>query len=148
MNKETVVVNKEQAEGLLAEWQKTLKLQDWDIVIDIRREREMELEGGQAEVHWHKDKRMAIIHLLDPLDYSNQYWPQDHEMSLVHELLHIHMVGFAAEDGTPEDAAQEQAINAISFALVDLKRKSMPLKPSMAVVRGGTDDTEPEIQAS
>ncbi len=123
MNKETVVVNKEQAEGLLAEWQKTLKLQDWEIVIDIKRARDMQLGECAAEVHWKKKKKIAIVHLLDSIDYDNGYFPQDHEASIVHELLHLHMVGFAAEDDTPEDTAQEQAIHAISTALVELKRR-------------------------
>lgn len=112
----------EQAESKLTEWQKILRLQDWDIKIDICRGRNFKTDG-QAEVSWTNEKKMAIIHLLDPIDYDNDYFPQDHEISLVHELLHLHMAGFVAEDGTVEDMAQEQVADALSKALVGLKRK-------------------------
>lgn len=123
MNKETFVVNQDRAEELLADWQKTIRLQDWEIVVDIRRARDMASGECQAEVHWTKEKKTAIIHLLDPVDYDNDYFAQDHEVSMVHELLHLHMVMFATEDGTLEDVAQEQAIHAIATALVELKRR-------------------------
>ncbi len=134
MNKQTVILTQDQAEALLKEWQKILRLQDWDVVVGIRRARDMSLGESAAEVHWKKEKKLAIIHLLDPTDYDNACFSQDHEVSIVHELLHLHMVGFAAEDDTPEDTAQEQAIHAISMALVELKRRGH--KPPITMVRG------------
>ena len=112
----------EQAQQACQEWQRILRLQDWDIAIDILRARDMGLDGGQAEVHWKAESKSAIIHLLDPADYQNNYFEQNQERSLVHELLHLHMVMFATETGTPEDTAQEQAVNAIANALVALKK--------------------------
>lgn len=118
-----VIFNQEEAEAVLVKWQKMLRLQDWDVKIDVRRGRDFNTDS-QAEVTWLEEKKMAIIHLLDPIDYDNKYFPHDHEVSIVHELLHLHMVRFAAESGTPEDIAQEQAINALSLALVGLRRKA------------------------
>jgi hypothetical protein len=46
------------------------------------------------------------------------------EKTLVHELLHLHFAPFAAPDGTPEDTAQEQAIDLIAKALVAEHRKT------------------------
>jgi len=112
-----------QAQEACREWQKILRLQDWDITVDILRDRDMKLGSGQAEVHWKAVNRSAIVHLLDPTDYQNNYFEQDHERSLVHELLHLHMVMFATETDTPEDTAQEQAVDAIAKALVTLKRR-------------------------
>lgn len=133
MNKQTFVVNQAQAEELLAEWQRILRLQDWNIKIDIRRDREMELQSSMAEVHWTIEKKAAIMHLLDPIDYQNDYFPIDHEVSIVHELLHLHMAGFDAKFDTPEGVAQEQAINAISTALVFLKRRGVDNEPGRQV---------------
>ena len=134
MNKQTVVLTQDESDSLLKEWQEILRLQDWDVVVDIRRARDMSLGESVAEVHWKKEKKLAIIHLLDPMDYDNAYFPQDHEVSIVHELLHLHMVGFVAEDDTLEDTAQEQAIDAISNALVNLKRDGQ--RTPVSVVRG------------
>ncbi len=112
----------EQAQQACREWQKILRLQDWDVTAVIRRGREMKLEDAQAEVSWKSENKTAIVRLLDPLDYQNDIYEQDHERSLVHELLHLHMVMFATETGTLEDLAQEQAINAMATAFVGLKR--------------------------
>jgi len=117
----------EQAEAALAKWQKILRLQDWEIKVCICRGRDLSLDG-QAEVHWRMEKKAAIVNLLDPVDYDNKRFPQDHETGLVHELLHLHMAGFAAENGTPEDIAQEQAIHALSTAFVRLDRIAEWLK--------------------
>jgi len=113
----------EQAQQACQEWQKILRLQDWEIVIKIKRARELQSDC-QAEVQWKNTKKIAIIHLVDPVDYQNDHFPQDHEVSLVHELLHLHMSMFDQEPDTPEGTAQEQAIHAISTALVELSRKA------------------------
>ena len=76
-----------------------------------------------AEVTYKHTKRMAIINLLDPIDYGEYLWEQNHEISLVHELLHLHFIGFEAESGTAEDDAQEMTIDVISKSLVFLKYK-------------------------
>lgn len=125
MSNQTVVLSQEQAEILLAEWQKILKLQDWEIVIDIKRARDMVMDPpGDAEVTWLEEKKTAVIRLLDPVDFDpNSPTPQNHERSIIHELLHLHMVPFDAAEDTPAGIAQEQAIHAISTALVELKRR-------------------------
>lgn len=117
-----IYLTQEEAEKALVEWQSVLKLRDWDIKIQIVRRNGLVDPEGMAEVRYKHIKRMAIINLLDPIDYDNDLWGQDHEISMVHELLHLHFMGFEAEEGTPEDKAQEQAIDAISKSLVYLRR--------------------------
>lgn len=92
----------------------------------VRLARRWEMDpGNQAECEWNLRKRMALIKVLDSADWDpSTPWPQDQEQSLVHELLHLHFAPFRADDGTPEDVAQEQAIDAIAKALVELKRPS------------------------
>lgn len=118
-----IFTSTDEATACMKEWQEILRLQDWDIKIDILRARDMKLDEGQAEVHWRIESKSALIYLLDPLDYKNDYFEQDHERSMVHELLHLHMALFSADTGTPEDIAQEQAINTIANSLVGLKYK-------------------------
>ncbi|MEW6044997.1 MAG: hypothetical protein AB1609_00710 [Bacillota bacterium] len=103
-------------------WQRRLRLQDWDIVTKIVRADDMHSDG-QGECMWVIERKEAIIKLLDPVDYSPRSpFEQDHERTLVHELLHLHFAPFTAKDGTPEDVAQEQAIQCLAKALVALAR--------------------------
>lgn len=67
---------------------------------------------------------MAIIHIIDPIDYDPSIIvEQDIEKTVVHELLHLHLAEWSdmTEDGTP--VSGEQAINALASALVNLNRK-------------------------
>jgi hypothetical protein len=117
----------EQAEALCLEWQRTLRLQDWQIKVKIARGNGLDLpEGIQGRCEWVIKRRSAFIRLLDPVDWDKTcLWPQDMEVTLVHELLHLHMAPFDEfKVGTPKDVAVEQAIVAISNALVTLKRLS------------------------
>lgn len=107
-------------------WQRVLRLQDWDIRLRIAREREFEQRGRSAEVHIDVESKRAVVLLLDPQDYpEHDLWPQDHERSLVHELVHLHVEPFAPDnrDGL-EVTAMEQAINALADALVSLRRRA------------------------
>lgn len=111
------------AQQACREWQERLFLRDWDIKTQIVRRTQLVDGDGMGEVRYKHGKRMAIINLLDPVDYeSEMLWPQDHEVTLVHELLHLHFVEFEAEEGTTQDNAQERAIDSISKALVGLRR--------------------------
>lgn len=108
----------ETAERYLAKWQKLLRLQDWDIHIYIKRAQDFHISESQGEVTWNLPRKEAIIRLLDPIDYGERDWSQDHEVTLVHELLHLHFAHH--REPVTED---EQAIAAISKALVTLERE-------------------------
>lgn len=104
-----------------AYWQQVLRLQDWDVAAKVVRQDKLTL-GRQGECQWGLERKEAIIRLLDPIDYPDDCQrKQDHELTLVHELLHLHFAAFAAEGGAAE-IAQEQAIQCIAKALVALER--------------------------
>lgn len=116
-------MNQSELEHLCREWQEILSLRDWDVKPSIKRQRDFIVKGNDAEITWNIQAKTVTIKILDPIDYpEDTEWPQDMEESLVHELLHLHFALFTADDGTAEDIAQEQAINAIALALVRLKR--------------------------
>ncbi len=123
--RQQVHLAQEEAERLCAEWKRTLRLEDWDIAVRIARGNGLDLSAGnQGCCSWTLSRREATVKLMAPVDYDKDcIFPQDMEATLVHELLHLHFAPFAAkEDGSPEDVAQEQAIHALSLALVALKR--------------------------
>lgn len=103
-------------------WQKVLRLQDWDVKVLVKRRFQMPADA-QGQVDYVLQNRKAVISVLAAEDYEPDHlWPQDQEKTLVHELIHLHMAPFAAPTGTPQDIAQEQAIEALAGALVRLKR--------------------------
>jgi hypothetical protein len=107
------------------EWQKVLRLQDWDVTTEICRQRDLKDDDYAGQVRWILPIKQALISLVDPIDQpDNCIKEYDMEDSLVHELLHLHFAPLGTEHGTPEKIAEEQAINAISKALVKLKREA------------------------
>lgn len=123
---EAVIFTEDELRTKCEVWQKILRLQDWIITVNIRRERDFVLSDSNAEIIPTLPKRMATIHILDPIDYPpGQAEPQDMELSLVHELLHIHLFPlFADREDEMRLVAEEQAIEAISRGLIELSRRS------------------------
>lgn len=119
-----VILTEDELRSLCAEWQETLRLQDWDINVWIVRARD--IDNASARVHWRQSTRDARISVQHPSDFEAEPGhEQDMERDLVHELLHLHFSPFAADDDdSAENIAQEQAIHALSCSLVALKRKA------------------------
>jgi len=112
----------EELDQALAYWQKVLQLQDWEVKASVERKKDITLDDVDAMVSWYFTHKKAIVRLLDPIDY-NELFDQDHEYSLVHELLHLHFAGFdTTAKESLEEKLLEQCINALSTALVSLKR--------------------------
>ena len=108
-----------QASKCLAKWQGILGLKDWRIELRIVPAAEMvnvDEDGtpAEAEVEPLSDLRLARLRLLRAKDCEKlgAEPATDHELCIVHELLHLHW------RGTPE----EQAVHALSSALVALSR--------------------------
>jgi hypothetical protein len=117
-----VTFSEDELKALLREWQKILRLQDWDVVVRFARRYEFNDEDNQGECSWVLDRREALIKILASEDYNpNCIYPHDVEGVLVHELLHLHMAPWRVQERM-EDVAKEQAIEAIAKALVSLKR--------------------------
>lgn len=115
-------MTEEELQALCEVWQKRLRLQDWTVVVRIVRGRELP-DGAEGQVTWVLSRREALIKVRDPIDYLPEGMvPEDMEANLVHELLHLYFAPFDAEDDSLEEMHQEQAINAISAALVALAR--------------------------
>lgn len=105
-------------------WKKILKLADWDIVVRIGRASQMSTLDRMGQVSYTLNKRSAVITLLDPEDYSNSIWPLDHELTLVHELVHLHLVFTDPfiDSHNALNTLLEQAVESLSAALVGLNR--------------------------
>lgn len=116
--------SQEQLNTALAYWQDILRLRDWKLKAEIAREKKMSQLGRQAEVSVDEQHKYARIWLMSPEDFPEDVgWEQDHEESLVHELLHVHLWVLEPDKEDPRgDIPEEQAINSIVSGLIRLKR--------------------------
>lgn len=135
----------EEVAACVKKWQKRLRLQDWWIYLRIKRARDMSFEDSQGSCNWNLLRKTAVIELLDPIDWDDsRVQAQDHEMTIVHELLHLHFA--ALSEGVSYDDLQrvteEQSIIALTEALVGLDRELEEFKqgPVYETLNpGGTD---------
>ena len=126
---EKPIFNLNHLEELLEEWKSILHLEQWGILLRIRRQRDF-LEGdSQGDITFNRVGCQAIICILDPIDWVDTPFNQDMEKTLVHELLHIIYADFEPEDS---DSLQyilwHRSIDSMARVLVSLKRKGEAVK--------------------
>ena len=102
-------------------WQERLRLQAWDVKVKIASREVLPDKGG--EVQYIRHTQTAVIRLLDPSQYDPACdFPLDLERTLVHELLHLLFSPLDTEDAAERLTTEEQAVHALSRALVELER--------------------------
>ncbi|NIK67915.1 hypothetical protein [Paenibacillus sp. BK720] len=112
----------EALEDRLRYWQSKLRLMDWQV--EIMFERGYNLGADIGRIHIFEDKRRALIRMTEANDWDPaNLLPYDMEQVVVHELLHIHFYPLTRDAGS-NVTAEEQAIEAISWALVSLDRRA------------------------
>lgn len=78
-----VVIDLEDLKVLCAWWQKKLRLQDWEVVLEIVHPGR--LDGAAAKTYWKFTKKVCVIRFADPAHIEFEAWsvPLDMEVSLV-----------------------------------------------------------------
>ena len=115
-------------------WQEALFLRDWTVELRIVRQWEMGDSGTLAQCEWYLQRRDAIIKVLHPDDLpgiQHRFLNSeecDYDISIVHELLHLH---FAPFHSTEDETSHEQAINAISRGMVKVWRAETTSPPTI-----------------
>lgn len=117
----------EDLQALCADWQKRLRLQDWDVSVRFADWHEFEGRMVSAMVFPCGKLKAAEIILRKECDYKRDELYVDYapEFFLVHELLELHYEPFKARRGTRKSDAQEQSINMIAKALVQAVREKL-----------------------
>ena len=120
-------MNRRQVDRWIEEWQKRLRLQDWTVRWKTRKANEMTSSPPAcAEISYFRKGKYAELYVVDPDHLADSgLFPDkdmDLELSIVHELVHLHLVGWWHETKDDEHVAEEQAVTAISEALVAAKR--------------------------
>jgi hypothetical protein len=127
------IFTQEELEKLCKEWQEILKVKDWHVETAINRKENFCKEKFQGK--WlnglcepNLQTKVAYINIIDPIDYpDNAILSQDMEVTLVHELLHLHTCNYHTcfEDDSLEWDYLEQTVELLARALVNLKRQNV-----------------------
>jgi hypothetical protein len=119
------IVTEEQTQDWLRTWQKRLRLDDWKIEVKIVRIWDLE-HGTLGHIDWSKPRKAAIIKVLNPADYElpPDKIPADMELSIVHELVHLHLSVLPLSKASR--GTEEQVVILIADALVNLEHNSLP----------------------
>ena len=106
-------------------WQKRLNLPEWKISVVVSHSSELRPKTV-GNIHWDREKKTAVIRVLDPADYNVQLVPmlRDIEFTVVHELIHLEMVPvFSDLQRTDANRLEEEyAVNHMADALIKLDR--------------------------
>jgi hypothetical protein len=121
------VVTEEQTHDWLKLWQKRLRLEDWKIEVKIVRIWELE-HSTLGHIDWSASHKTAVIKVLNPADYElpADKVPADMELSIVHELVHLHLSVLPLNKSSRN--AEEQVVSMIADALVNLEHSQPPME--------------------
>ncbi len=106
-------------------WQQRLKLQDWNISLEMSKASDLK-PRTLGNIHWDLDKKTAVIRVLDPADYRMPFRDMldDMEFTVVHELIHLELSPvlspLSRSDANRRD--EEHAVNQMADALLKLDR--------------------------
>jgi len=106
----------------LAVWQECLGLSDWRISILMTRRSELK-PRTRGQIKWDKDKKSAVLAVLDASDYELPL-PEmlaDMEFTIVHELVHLELASLPRSEASR--SSEEHAVNRIAEALLRLNRQ-------------------------
>ena len=120
-----VILTLDQLKELCKEWQETLRLQDFDFIIEIVEAHNLgsctalsttDLKNKWVYIRFVKPEHYRVLDRADPYDM---------ELSLVHELGHVHYRMAGRADGECSEA-EECMIERYAQALVALLRAASP----------------------
>jgi hypothetical protein len=121
-------------------WQHKLRLQDWNVKVVLCRLNEMSDREALAEIFPSVERKDAVMRILMPADVEllSAHYLNNEEinygLTIVHELIHLHLWPFCQNQTAEELVAEEQAVNALSRCIVGAyASKIKPLLPSGSV---------------
>jgi hypothetical protein len=110
-------------ENKLVEWKHRLTLDEWKVSIVLTKRAALKPNtlGG---IRWDKKKKTAVISVMHPADYevSEQAMLKDMEETVVHELIHLKLSALSRSEASR--SSEEEAVNGIAGALLQLERES------------------------
>lgn len=119
-------MNEAELKELCVLWQKRLRLQDWNVRLEVVSARD--LDGGFANCRMVLREKSALIRIVDPADSTSAdtevVGERDVEEDVIHELLHLHAEPFSPDDHDSTDyEAIEQAVGVLANSIVRIARE-------------------------
>lgn len=119
-------MNEAELRELCTLWQKRLRLQDWNVRLEVVEARV--LNGAFANCRTALSEKSALIRFTDADDTSSAdteiFGGRDMEEDLVHELIHLHAEPFSPDDrDSTEYEAIEQAVGVLANCIVRMSRE-------------------------
>jgi hypothetical protein len=110
----------------LALWQNRLKLQDWNITLEISHPGDLR-RGTLGNIRWDAEKKTARIRVLSASEYHAPLRAtlQDMELTVVHELIHLEFSGVTRNEesrSAESRTAEEDAVNRMAETMLRLDR--------------------------
>ena len=107
-------------------WQRLLRLQDWNITVHVKRRYQMSDHDVLGLCRRYTDSKDADIDILSVQDISahKEGDDADYELTLVHELLHVHFAFMNNDEGHARQQ-EELIVSTLSRALVKLNRDGL-----------------------
>ena len=110
---------KAEAERLITYWQRQLRLEDWDVTVIVP---DYDPEGA-AKISTSNVMGVAKITIRNPaITPPGRFGPEDLEISVVHELLHLRFPHIDPAVSSLADQSYELGIEQTARALVRLNR--------------------------
>lgn len=100
-------------------WQQRFKLEDWNLSVVMIRRADMR-PGTRGQIRWDKEKRSAVIWVLDAADYHLPFneMLDDMEFTIVHELIHLELA--AQKRSEAYRSTEERVANRLAETLLRL----------------------------
>jgi hypothetical protein len=107
-------------------WQHRLALEGWNVSIFAVHPSGLR-PGTLGNIHWDRDKKTAVIRVLDASDYRMPFRAtlNDLEFTIVHELIHLELVSLPRSEASRSD--EEYAVNNLADALLKFERAKTPV---------------------
>lgn len=109
---------------LTRKWQERLRLLDWDIKVRFATKDEAEDIWGIA--YPANTTKEAVIHIANPRwfkDLGPDCYQADAEVTVVHELLHLHFAPLNHRTGSFKEMVEENIVSHLAQLLVALDRR-------------------------
>jgi hypothetical protein len=116
----------------VAYWQRVLRVQDWKVEIEFWPHKALEDSVAKTLMNVNNKSAVLILRYPEQLSAVEHDWPAgeaaDYDLSIVHELLHLHLRPL---DST-QLVAEEQACNLIALALIQVYRAQPQGPPTLS----------------
>ena len=119
MEKKRVVYTEEEAKNVCAEWQKILRLGDWEVELIFVHQ--MSMPESMGEIHYSMEHKKAIMKIVSSETYASEMWKEQNMLkTIIHELLHLHIGAYIPEGNDSRYTDMEASLNMIAWAMYSL----------------------------